>query len=216
MQVPGEYASQFQTVLSTAASTEQKIVAQLADGQALHLSRLSGQVRQGQTGIDAFFVFSTNDAIPEHSTEDQSPTLPPTLPPTQVNLATLGQMYNVTIEMPLEENLIALPVQSIYDNQHIYSVVEGRLVSHSIERVGERLVNQHQDGAHSSKIASAGEYQVLVRSADIHLGDQIIATQLPKAVNGLKVSVANSAEQTILAKPTVDLHESDAQLSKGS
>jgi len=46
----------------------------------------------------------------------------------------------------------------------------------AVERIGE-------------KIGVAGESHILVRSAELEPGDKIITTQLPNAMDGLKVQV---------------------------
>ncbi|NOX50574.1 MAG: hypothetical protein GXP16_08565 [Gammaproteobacteria bacterium] len=115
--------------------------------------RLAGHVRAGQTGLDAFF---------------KSPQ----------NSQTLGRVFNLTIQLPAQSSLIAVPVQSIYANNRVYTVRDSRLVSYQIQRVGER------------ETAESG-YQILIRSDDIIDGEKIITTQLPRAITGLLVEVVN-------------------------
>lgn len=77
--------------------------------------------------------------------------------------------------MPGEPNVVALPVQSIYENDRIYEVRENRLHAIAIERVGEYQTE-------------SGEYRILVRSHELNAGQKIITTQLPKAISGLLVA----------------------------
>lgn len=70
--------------------------------------------------------------------------------------------------------LLALPVQSIYENDRIYEVRENRRAI-AIERVGEYQTE-------------SGEYRILVRSHELNAGQKIITTQLPKAISGLLVA----------------------------
>jgi multidrug efflux pump subunit AcrA (membrane-fusion protein) len=153
VQVSARYARQFQQLIDAGTTVE----AVIADGEALRLSRLARHVRAGQTGVDAFFVFE-NTALNR-------------------SLA-LGRVIDLTIHLPAQENLVALPIQAIYENRRIYKVKENRLVGLEVDRVGE----------HES--AESG-YQILVRSADIQPGDEIVTTQLPRAITGLLVERAN-------------------------
>ncbi len=73
-------------------------------------------------------------------------------------------------------------MQAIYGDSRIYTLTEmDRLNGIDIHRIGER--------------SAQGELQILIRSSQIRAGDQIVTTQLPKAVSGLKVKV-NSPTQT--------------------
>lgn len=56
---------------------------------------------------------------------------------------------------------------------------DGRLVGHDIERIGEQESAEHG-------------YQILIRTDAIQPGDNVITTQLPRAITGLLVEVANS------------------------
>ncbi len=152
VQVPDVYQPQFEHALSIAA--EEPITANTEQGHQLRLSRLAAHVRRGQTGMDAFFT------------------------PTNHNPLTLGRTLKIFVQMPAQSDLIALPVQSIYNNSRIYTVRDNRLVAHEIERVGERQTRERG-------------YEVLVRSNALGVGDMVITTQLPRAINGLLVKVAN-------------------------
>ncbi|MEM9623556.1 MAG: biotin/lipoyl-binding protein [Pseudomonadota bacterium] len=158
VQIPDQHIPLFSAALSN--PSHPLISARSASGQHLHLARTAAHVRSGQTGMDAFFAFTI---------DNQS--LQQALPP-------LGQTLHTTITLPAQDNLIALPIQSIYDNQRIYAVQDNRLVAHDIERVGER---------HNPAVG----FEVLVRSPGLQPGAAVITTQLPKAIGGLLVQVAN-------------------------
>ena len=160
VQIPDAYARQFHQAHDQALTTlAQKITATAESGARLTLTRLASQVRTGQTGTDAFFVFE--ESI------DQA--------------LALGRVFNLTIRLPAQSELIAVPVQSIYENNRVYAVKDSRLVGHDIERVGE------QDSAEHG-------YQILIRTDAIQPGDNVITTQLPRAINGLLVDVANTQD----------------------
>jgi len=65
-------------------------------------------------------------------------------------------------------------VQSIYENDRVYQVVDDRLQALTVERVGDHATD-------------AGEYRILVRGEGLRPGARIITTQLPKAISGLRV-----------------------------
>jgi multidrug efflux pump subunit AcrA (membrane-fusion protein) len=155
--VPDAYAETFSEAIRNVPDC---ITASSDDGTRLTLVRLAGQVQAGQTGLDAFFTFVDGNDVPA-----------------------LGQVFNITVSLPAEEALVALPVQSLYDSSRVYSVQDSRLVGHKVERIGER--------------ETVEGYEVLVRSAELVTGDRVITTQLPKAITGLLVDVANDGE----AKP---------------
>ena len=100
-------------------------------------------------------------------------------------------MLELSITLPEEDAVVALPVQSIYENDRIYAIrdtasqdsgqldgnPEYRLQAITVERVGEA---QAEDGQH----------RILVRSPEISAGEKIITTQLPRAISGLLVEPA--------------------------
>jgi multidrug efflux pump subunit AcrA (membrane-fusion protein) len=152
-------------------SSGRAVTATTEDGLVLHLSRLSGQVKRGQSGLDAFFELDARQGAPGTA---------------------LGRMLELDITLPEEASVIALPVQSIYENDRIYAIRdvvtssmgeldgashEYRLEAITIERVGEA---QAEDGQH----------RILVRSPEISAGRKIITTQLPRAISGLLVEPA--------------------------
>ncbi len=120
-------------------------------GMTFVLARLASNVREGHSGIDSFFRVA----------------------PVLGALA-IGRVLKLSVELPAEEGVVALPVQSIYENDRIYQVVDDRLQALTVERVGD----------HSTE---AGEYRILVRGEGLHAGARVITTQLPKAISGLRV-----------------------------
>ena len=126
----------------------------------LRFTRLANNMKQGQSGLDAYFQVlpEAHNALPE-----------------------VGRVLQLTITLPAEPAVVALPVQALYDNDRIYQVVEGRLSAITIERVGDYRTAQ-------------GEYRILVRSREIETDQRIITTQLPRAISGLLVEEVNPAE----------------------
>jgi len=151
--IPDTYRARVRQYLRTG----QPVTAEaLIDGQhtALLLTRFAGNVRAGHSGSDAFFQID--------ATEGSTP-------------PEVGRVLNLTITLPPEADLVALPVQSIYENDRIYHVLNDRLEALTVERLGD-----HQ--------TATGEYRILVRSGELEAGLAILTTQLPKAISGLLVA----------------------------
>jgi multidrug efflux pump subunit AcrA (membrane-fusion protein) len=157
LQIPERYGARMHANLEAGLP----VTARTPEGTVLTLSRLSGQVKPGQSGLDAFFGLDVGPGAPHTA---------------------LGRLLELSVTLPMEEAVIALPVQSIYENDRIYAVRttgenETRLEAITIERVGEA---QNE----------AGQHRVLVRSPAIGAGERIITTQLPRAITGLLVEPA--------------------------
>ncbi|MDH3643849.1 MAG: biotin/lipoyl-binding protein [Gammaproteobacteria bacterium] len=155
VQIPAGYAERFERHLR-GLPRKSHISAGTTSGSTMKLVRLSSRVRQGQSGLDAFFKIS---AAPDEA------------------LPAIGRVIDLTITMPAETDVVALPVQSIYENNRIYEVVDDRLNAIKVERIGEMQ-------------SADGRYRVLVRSPELNGGESIITTQLPRAISGLLVEAA--------------------------
>jgi RND family efflux transporter MFP subunit len=90
------------------------------------------------------------------------------------HLLRLGQFLSLFLSLPRQPNVVALPFEAVYGTNRIYKLVEGRMKGITIERIGEQ-------------INSDGKSHILVRSPELQSGDQVIITQLPNAMEGLKV-----------------------------
>jgi len=130
----------------------------------LRLNRLSRNVKAGNSGLDAFFEIKNSDVR---------------------NLPEIGRVVHIKVILPMESNVIALPVQSIYENDRIYRVEENRLNAVNVDRIGDYETPD-------------GQYRVLVRSNTLHAGEQIITTQLPRAISGLLVDPVETADSVNL------------------
>lgn len=124
------------------------------DRYGFELSGLSGDIKSGQGGIDAFFNVEADAVL------------------------ALGTVLQLSLHLPAEHDVISLPMHALYDNGRIYRINNNRLEALDVERVGE-----YQD--------EQGNYQLLVRSAALNKGDQIMVSQLPVAVSGMLVSPVN-------------------------
>ncbi|MGM0516692.1 MAG: efflux RND transporter periplasmic adaptor subunit [Pseudomonadota bacterium] len=86
-----------------------------------------------------------------------------------------GQVFSLELRLPLVENAVAIPRSALYGNDRLYRIVDGRLESLRVERLGT-----------AANDAEAGD-RLLVRSPALSAGDRIATTQLPNAVDGLRV-----------------------------
>jgi len=93
----------------------------------------------------------------------------------------VGRTLELRLSLPSISNAIALPREAIYGSDRIYRLAEERMSALSVERVGEM---QMEDGNN----------YVIVKSSDIKAGDNIITTQLPNAIDGLLVKVAENTQ----------------------
>lgn len=89
----------------------------------------------------------------------------------------LGNLLKLNLQRPAQVDLVPIPFQSIYGNNRIYLLRDGRMHGIDVESVGQQM------SADSSPA-------LLVRSKEIKQGDRIIRTHLPHAVTGLKVKVS--------------------------
>ncbi len=152
-QIPGRYQG---TVLD-ALGIGRKLQAQaLVNNKpiSLRLERVSGQINPDSGGIDGLFSLRKG-----------------------ANLLRLGQFMSLSLDLPKQASVIALPYEAVYGTNRIYKYVDERMKGITIVRVGEQLTE-------------TGQSKILVRSPGLQEGDQVIITQLPNAMEGLKVQVS--------------------------
>jgi RND family efflux transporter MFP subunit len=90
------------------------------------------------------------------------------------DLLRLGQFLTLHLRLPEQSRVVALPFEAVYGTNRIYKLIEGRMKGITVERVGEI-------------VPKTGESQILIRSPSLQPGEKIILTQLPNAIDGLKV-----------------------------
>ena len=95
------------------------------------------------------------------------------------NLFVMGEVHEVILNLPAIADIYSIPVSSIYGTNRIYRVENGRLAAINVEKLGVQIKGDNQF--------------ILVRSDKLAPGDEIITTQLPHAMSGLKVDVRNAA-----------------------
>ena len=89
----------------------------------------------------------------------------------------LGRTVELTVDLPAVPVSVALPYEAVYGTDRIYRLENDRMRAVRVERVGE------QRGVD-------GSTRVLVRNPELQPGDRIVVTQLPNAMDGLRVQIA--------------------------
>ena len=97
-----------------------------------------------------------------------------------LHLLRLGEFITLQLSLPRQSRLVALPFEAVYGINRIYKLVDGRMKAVIIERIGERSTTK-------------GYSEILVRSPKLKKNDQVIITQLPNAMDGLKVQVSQDS-----------------------
>jgi len=89
----------------------------------------------------------------------------------------LGRTVELSVDLPVMHDSVALPYEAVYGTDRIYRLEDDRMRTLHVERVGEQR-------------SLDGSARVLVRSPELKVGDRIVITQLPNAMDGLRVKVA--------------------------
>jgi multidrug efflux pump subunit AcrA (membrane-fusion protein) len=150
--LPINYIESVQQAIARGAQLEARVAGR-DDLGSLPVLRLAGEAEA--TGIDVYFDID--------ATDDQ-------LRP--------GELLPLSLRLPAESNVYAVPYQAIYGNSRIYLVAEQRLKAIEVITVGQARGDD-------------GQVLVLIRSDAISPGDQISVTHLPNAVSGLQVKTGD-------------------------
>ncbi|MFT5484105.1 MAG: HlyD family secretion protein [Halieaceae bacterium] len=167
LQIRAAVTSTTAAALRVALDSNQRIEAHLEGGISLSLNQLASEVSSGRSGVDALF---TLDRVNTH--------------------LALGRAVELTVILPMLEDVVAVPIQSVHGNDKVYVVEDTRLRAVQVENVGQR------ENAN-------GDYELFIRSPDIELGTAIVTTNLAKATTGLKVEIVN--------QPSVDPVPADSE-----
>lgn len=96
----------------------------------------------------------------------------------ETDLLRQGRFVRMDLDLPAKDDLVALPPEAVYGTDRIYRIDgDSRMRPLRVERVGETR-------------DADGRSLVLIRSTELQDGDEIIATQLPNALDGLLVARA--------------------------
>jgi len=173
MQIPARYAED----ITGGVNRGESMVALVQSGEqsiAGKLTRISGQTREASGGVDSFVQFET--------------------PPLGLRL---GSTVRVLLELPPQENVVALPAEALYGRDRLYKLVENRMQMVEVERVGER-------------IQPAGGTEVLIRSPRLADSDRIVVTKLSNAADGLLTNPMNSSRPELIEQAEAEAAPQDA------
>lgn len=90
------------------------------------------------------------------------------------NLLRMGQMISLRLARPRRADAVAVPFEAVYGGNRIYKLMDGRMRGVQVESLGGMV-----DGK--------GGERLLVRSAELTAGDQVVVTHMPNAIDGLRV-----------------------------
>ncbi|MFN4262203.1 MAG: HlyD family secretion protein [Thioalkalivibrionaceae bacterium] len=141
-----------------------------------HLERLAAEIRPGETGLRAFF----------------------TVERAQADRLSLDEHLSVLLQLPRVDNVVRLPREALFDNDRVYAIVEGRLRSLAVERVGDArttapLTSNTGEPPTASTSAAVTGSEVLVRLPESAPENaRLLITRLPNAIDGLAVRVVEN------------------------
>jgi RND family efflux transporter MFP subunit len=153
-QIPSRYQNTVLKALTKGYHLQARTQIQANKYLRLQLDRVSGKINLDSGGIDGLFRAKN-----------------------KVKLLRLGEFITLQLSLPNQSRIIALPFEAVYGINRVYKLVNGRMKTVNIERIGEQSTTK-------------GYSEILVRSHDLHQNDQVIITQLPNAMDGLKVRVS--------------------------
>lgn len=89
----------------------------------------------------------------------------------------LGRFIDAQLDLPVMQGVFWLPLEAVQGRNRVYRVQDGRLESLQVELLGEHRFD--------------GQPGVLVSQAGITAGDQLLATRLPNAMQGLLIEIVS-------------------------
>lgn len=99
----------------------------------------------------------------------------------------LGRSVVLNLQLPPVDDSVAVPVTAIYNSQRVFKVVDNFLQSVSVEKVGE--------------LKREGKEWALIRSTQLQVGDQLMTTQIPNAITGMKVQLTSTVVNQVKKQP---------------
>lgn len=119
------------------------------------LERVESEVEPGKGGVNV--VFTLTDLVID-------------IP--------LGQLVDLELLLPKQENVVVLPYEALYGLDKVYRIVEDRLVATNVQVLGESVSR-----------AGTGRY-VVIQSEELVDEDQVLITKFANAMEGLRVRIA--------------------------
>lgn len=152
--IPVTYLARVQEALAAGAPLPAQVTLS-AKAIPAELVRISAEAKAGSSNVDGFFRLRE---------------APAELEP--------GRALEVTLSLPPESGVAAIPFEALHERDRVYLVKDGRM--------------------HGVKVTVLGEYReagerprLLVRAPSLNAGAPLITTPLPRAMDGLKVAPQN-------------------------
>lgn len=183
MVAPGERVQIGQSLVRMYDTSETEVQAQLPDK---HLSKIRRALSEGIAIMGSAEVQGAPLRMKLDRLAGQSNTgaggvdayFKPTDPEASL---VLNSTVRLDAELPALTNTFTLPISSVYGTNRIYRVEDSRIQAIEVDILG----HQKDSEGHTRIIAALGE---------LNPGDQIITTQLPNAISGLKVELGEDME----------------------
>jgi HlyD family secretion protein len=96
-------------------------------------------------------------------------------------LLRLGSMMTLQLQRDPQAGVVAVPYTALYGNDRMYKLVDGRLQAITVTALGDYA-------------GVDGQPMLLVKSAQLQAGDQLVTTHLPNAVTGLRAEAASESD----------------------
>ena len=91
----------------------------------------------------------------------------------------IGRTVELVLELPPVADAVELPVEALYGIDRIFIVEDDRLRELRVQRLGEMRTDD-------------GDRRILVRADALRAGTPVVTTQLPNAIEGLRVRTASA------------------------
>lgn len=91
-----------------------------------------------------------------------------------------GRSLTIALSLPPESAVAAIPYEALYGRKRIYLLRDGRMQGVNVETVGE-----YREPGQKARL--------LVRAPELAADQSLIVTQVPRAVDGLKVTVIQTS-----------------------
>ena len=94
----------------------------------------------------------------------------------------LGRTVALTLDLPPVHDAVALPREALYGTDRVFLVNGERMQSARVERLGE---TRPKDGGG----------RVIVRGPSLRASERVVVTQLPNAIDGLRIKVSGAPDE---------------------
>ena len=101
-------------------------------------------------------------------------------------LLRLGSMITLWLQRAPQAGVVAVPYTALYGTDRMYKLVDGRLQGITVAALGDYA-------------GTGDQSMLLVKSPQLHAGDQLVTTHLPNAVTGLRAETAGRGDTTAAA-----------------